>query len=407
MKKILIIFIGTILFLPAIAQQNEGINFVFPKPFEEILKVAKAENKNIFVDCFATWCGPCKLLSKQTFPLKEVGDFFNKRFVCVQYDIEKGNGIKFHSMYKSHIPGLPTMLVVNPEGTVIHAIVGFRSGKALIEDITNGLEGKNLANLEKQYKAGERSINFMKDYLKALKDAYKKKKIETVSKDYLSKLPVETLLDQDIWEMAKDYISNPYAPDYKFVVNNMYKIKYAMKESSLLFERQLDRGMDRAINHLLPSLERKDVSVETLDSLAVLKKLLYMNKLQNSASWLMKIEIANFMRDDKPMEVFRLVKCASLLHLFAWDRTYLRNTYQYLVNCIDDKEILKQCLDETLDMQQLENNSSLPVNFYGVIAQLYKKLGALQESETATKQFEKLENINNEKAKQFYEVFKK
>ena len=142
MKKILIIFIGTILFLPAIAQQNEGINFVFPKPFEDILKVAKAENKNIFVDCFATWCGPCKLLSKQTFPLKEVGDFFNKRFVCVQYDIEKGNGIKFHSMYKSHIPGLPTMLVVNPEGKVIHAIVGFRSGKALIEDITNGLEGK-------------------------------------------------------------------------------------------------------------------------------------------------------------------------------------------------------------------------------------------------------------------------
>ena len=47
----------------------------------------------------------------------------------------------------------------------------------------------------------------------------------------------------------------------------------------------------------------------------------------------------------------------------------------------------------------------MPVNFYGLIADLNTKLGNSQEASDAKVKFEKLEIINNEKVSKFYEIF--
>ena len=404
-KRISVLLLSVCALLSVAAQQNEGINFIKAQPFENVMKAARAQKKNIFVDCFAVWCGPCKLLGQKTFPLKEVGDFFNDKFICIQYDVEKGDGVSFFHAYKSHIPGLPTMLVISPEGKVIHSVVGFREGKALIADITKGLQGKSLSALQEKYDAGERSIDFMKDYLGALKDAYKKKEMEAVSKAYLANLPVEALMDPDIWNMAKDYISNPYSSDYQFVINNSYNIKYKMKENSVMLDRQMSRGMDRAVNRLLPSLEKKNVLQATLDSMNILRKLLLKNELLDSKTWLAKFEIAKMKREDRARDLNEYLKFAKSLQLFYWDRMYLRGIYQYLNGKIDDKSVYTEWLTDLNELQKLENASPLPVNFYGLIADLNTKLGNSQEASDAKVKFEKLEIINNEKVSKFYEIF--
>ena len=43
--------------------------------WKEILEIAKKENKLVFVDNYTSWCGPCKKMVSEIFPLKEVGDF--------------------------------------------------------------------------------------------------------------------------------------------------------------------------------------------------------------------------------------------------------------------------------------------------------------------------------------------
>jgi uncharacterized protein YyaL (SSP411 family) len=55
---------------------------------------AKKENKLIFVDAYASWCGPCKLMVKNIFPLKTVGDYYNSHFINAKIDMEKGEGIE-------------------------------------------------------------------------------------------------------------------------------------------------------------------------------------------------------------------------------------------------------------------------------------------------------------------------
>ena len=61
--------------------------------FANALKMAKEENKLLFVDCFTTWCGPCRMLSKVVFKDSLVADYFNRHFVNLKMDMEKGEGI--------------------------------------------------------------------------------------------------------------------------------------------------------------------------------------------------------------------------------------------------------------------------------------------------------------------------
>ena len=50
---------------------------------EKALEQAKVENKYVFVDCYTSWCGPCKMMAEKILPLKEVGEYMNGKFVCV------------------------------------------------------------------------------------------------------------------------------------------------------------------------------------------------------------------------------------------------------------------------------------------------------------------------------------
>ena len=113
----------------------------------------------IFMDCYTSWCGPCKGLAQNVFPQPKVGEFLNSNFVCCKYDMEKGEGIMLYKKYKDNIPGFPTMLVINPvDESIVHKVVGYTEPDALITALQDGLDGKTLAVFQKRYEAGERSL---------------------------------------------------------------------------------------------------------------------------------------------------------------------------------------------------------------------------------------------------------
>ncbi len=406
MKKTAALMLLHFAFLLSVdAQQNDGIRFVLDTPFDEILQEAKRTEKNIFVDCFAVWCGPCKMLARDTFPLKEVGDYFNSNFINVQYDIEKGEGLNFFEKYKEYIPGVPTMLLISPNGEIMHSIVGFRDGATLIDEAKKGLSGGSLLNLEKRYQSGERNIPFVSSYIKALKGAYKNKEAEQVTKEFLSAMPVESLLNEDIWEIASPYIVDPYSSAYRFVINNSYKVKYQFKGNLLLFERQLNRGMDQAVNHLLPRIAEKELDDATADSLLVLQELLYRYELKNSSAYLAKIEMAKIKREGDAQKMYQLLSFANNMKLLNDDKVFLKEVYAFLADNIEDASILSDCLIHVNSLQEQENSTQLPVNFYAILSQLSRKLSKNEEAEIFDEQFQRLEKINNEKIDSFRKIF--
>ena len=161
MKKIisfLFLVISTALF------SQDGIKFG-KQSFAKTLEQAKKENKLIFLDAFASWCGPCKLLDKNVFPKKEVGDYFNANFLNLHIDMEKGEGIEIAKKYS--IYSYPTLLFINGDGKVVYKAAGYMSPQELISIAKEAVNPENtLENKIAKFEAGEKDPEFLMGLIK-------------------------------------------------------------------------------------------------------------------------------------------------------------------------------------------------------------------------------------------------
>ena len=66
----------------------KGIRFEKGLSWQQVLEKAKAENKFIFVDCYATWCGPCKQMERDVYPVPQVEELYNDRFISVKMQMD-------------------------------------------------------------------------------------------------------------------------------------------------------------------------------------------------------------------------------------------------------------------------------------------------------------------------------
>ena len=192
MKKL----IAVLVFTPMLMLQSafaDGIEFIHEKTFQEILDMAKAQNKLVFMDCYTSWCGPCKRLAAQVFPDPEVGEFFNSTFVNTKFDMEKGEGPTISAKYG--IRAYPTLLWIDGNGNVVHKVVGGLDPQGLIQngrkavDPTPGI----LAGMRNQYENGKRDVEFLSSYLNTLYASGER--FENVFTEYLGKLSPKELSD--------------------------------------------------------------------------------------------------------------------------------------------------------------------------------------------------------------------
>ena len=114
----------------AVIKGKPGIQFI-EENWDQALKTAKDNNKLIFLDIYATWCGPCKMLKQYTFTDSAVGEFFNKNFVNVSVDGEKGVGPQLAQQYA--IEGYPTLIVADETGKPVLITAGYIPSDVLMQ----------------------------------------------------------------------------------------------------------------------------------------------------------------------------------------------------------------------------------------------------------------------------------
>ncbi len=208
------VFINFFLFatiLPA-----EGIEF-FDGDYEEAFELANTSGKLVFVDAYAEWCGPCKRMAATTFKDSKVGDFFNKTFINMKIDMEKGQGLRFRQKYP--VSAYPTLMFINGEGEIVHKATGGKDVDGIIQLAKLAMRKDDRSgSFAKKYEAGNRDYDLVMNYITALNKVGKPSL--KISNEYLRSNPditdeqkaaflfeAATDADSRLFDMMVDYKS--------------------------------------------------------------------------------------------------------------------------------------------------------------------------------------------------------
>lgn len=137
----------------------QGINFLTGLTWEEVKEKAKNEKKIIFVDFYATWCGPCKSMAQSVFTMPEVGEAINDKFLSIKVQTDEAdkdnNSVK--SWYNDakilvkdyQVTAVPTFLFFSEKGKLVHRTTGATNYKDFLKNIQVALNPK--LQLESQF----------------------------------------------------------------------------------------------------------------------------------------------------------------------------------------------------------------------------------------------------------------
>ncbi|OYQ34379.1 thioredoxin [Flavobacterium cyanobacteriorum] len=148
MKKLLLTLF---LALGAMATQAQEINWM---TFDEALAAQKKKAKPIFMDVYTDWCGPCKMLDKNTFHDASVVSYINDNFYAVKFNAEGNSVVNYKGKKYTNpqyvagrqgrnavhdftlflkVQAYPSMMVFDSKGEVKSPIVGYLSPQQLLE----------------------------------------------------------------------------------------------------------------------------------------------------------------------------------------------------------------------------------------------------------------------------------
>lgn len=151
MKKIIVLLLMTVgLFSTVQAQEIKWMTL------EEALTAQKKNPKPIFMDVYTDWCGPCKMLDKNTFHDKSFVDYISANYYAVRFNAEGNSEVNYKGVkYKNtgyvegkqgrnnphdfskflQVKGYPTMYVFDTKGEVKNNLVGFRTPEQLLPEL--------------------------------------------------------------------------------------------------------------------------------------------------------------------------------------------------------------------------------------------------------------------------------
>jgi thiol:disulfide interchange protein len=95
--------------------------------FDEALAKARSDNKLLVVDAMATWCGPCKMMDRDSWSNPDVQAWMNEHAVFAQVDVDQ----HVETAKKLKIEAMPTIIVFK-DGQETGRVVGYRNASQLL-----------------------------------------------------------------------------------------------------------------------------------------------------------------------------------------------------------------------------------------------------------------------------------
>lgn len=275
MKKTLLPFVLTSVFF-CVNAQEKGMHFEHNTSWKSILAKAKAEDKYIFLDCYTTWCGPCKMMSTDVFTNNDVGEYYNTKFVNAEVQMDKTNKDDEYikSWYatsneienKYGVTNYPTYLIFNPEGEIVHRFVGSMDADVFLNI------GKDLIIPEKQYYTqlrkyftGVKSNAFLYQLVIMSQEARDMKNARAILDDYL--LTQKNLYTKENLDFVKNFINSSKDKGFTMMMQDPHKVDSILGKG--ISEKTVNNIIFR--EEVMPKLFPEHVLTKTMPNWVTLK----------------------------------------------------------------------------------------------------------------------------------------
>ncbi len=376
-----------ILLIPALSwAQNRKIDLKLQLPLEEVLKTAQKENKYVFLDFGSPRCSPCLWLKKNVFTIDSIADFVNERFVSVDYQL--GDEKKRLSA-KYGVVGEPVLLILDNKGNLMHKMVGKCEPDEFMRRFRQGLDvNRNFVAQNKKFENGERSPEFIKDYLETIHIARETERLKELVNIFFN-VPVEKLKEKTYWDVFVRYSEDPVGREMMYVFDNreeFYKLYgkanveskinviYGAKASAYIFGHK-PPAKEAEFVKMLDYLQKTDYEKAT-------EWLVYMVPAQYKyTDWVaMAKEIDNALR----FNIYKGLKKESYMKMMAEQMCWYSN----------DKNALPYAVKWIDSLLPLLDNDETKKSVLGTKVSLLEKLEIKDGVADIKNQIQKLEKLN-------------
>lgn len=333
--------------------------------FATILAKAKAEKKLVFMDAYAAWCGPCKLMEKNVFTDKNVANYYNQNFINAHFDMEKGEGKTLAAKYG--IRSYPTLLFLNGEGEIVGKELGYiKTEEFLALGKKNNKPSLVNTNLKDEFLKGKLDqaglLNFI--YLYASKDPALAK---LASEKYFANKKDKVFSGEEVNALL-NFTQSVDDANYKVFVSNKAGITELLPENNY-------KQFDNYLKLMKLVTSATDDKTKTIDDAKVLKE---------GEGLFPKDEL------EKSLNVYKLNYYAAHENFPAYEKTaldYYKNPDEFNANelltaasTIGEKSKDIKSLQAASRWAEKVVMSSENFDSTSILATLYDKLGKKEEA---------------------------
>jgi thioredoxin-related protein len=226
----------------------------------EVLAEAKAKNKPIFVDAYATWCGPCKRMSADVFPDSKVGEFMNKNYISYKLDVEKGEGVAFSEKYGVSL--LPTLFYFDAQGELIHKVVGGATAENFIDASQKALLPENQVYAQKaKFDGGNRDKAFLLNYINMTLDASESALLKPAFTAYWTLLTDAERQTEATFNLLTSAVNDQQSPEFEYFLKNKaaYQTAVGAERTAGYLDQVLQQAAAKATSAELIQNPKKDL----------------------------------------------------------------------------------------------------------------------------------------------------
>ena len=195
----------------------------------------------------------------------------------------------------------------------------------------------------------------------------------------MQSLPVEELLNKEVWDLVGEYVKDPYSPQFNFVVFNFDKYVYKLKVDGYRLERQLAWAIEKAVDKIVKTERDSTGKVLPLvvdpENTEILMTLINRGNFKRAEEMRAKFKIHELELAEQWQEVMDYVLICRSIRALGYSDSFVNETMQYIADYCKDKKILKQALALMEDIQAKENEGERGANYHDTLAKLYRVLG--------------------------------